>query len=129
MLAAVPVALLGLTAAPASADPGEMAYCEGRQSIWGDSWQIHGSAGTVCDGTADYLKVSVYIRHLDKLGSVTTCGIWSQADAIFTNTVTASASSCVSSGTGDTYWIYSEHYASIDGQVFDFTAGDWDSPS
>ena len=129
-LAAVPAALVGLAAAPAAADPSSIqSNCVGKQSIWGDSWQIYGSAGTVCDGSADFLRVSVFIRHQDKLGFVSTCGISSTATGNWTTTVTASASSCLSSGVGDTYWIYSEHYASINGQVFDFTAGGWDTPT
>jgi hypothetical protein len=129
-LTTIPLAAAALAACPgtASADPLK-ANCIGRQSIWGDSFQIHGSAGTVCDTSADYLSVTVYIRHRDKLGYVSTCGVWNQATANWTTTVTADASSCLSSGTGDEYWIYSEHYASVGAQVFDFSAGGWDTPT
>ena len=46
-----------------------------------------------------------------------------------TTTVTAASSSCLSTGTGDTYWIYSEHHAYINGQQLDGHRGGWDSPT
>ncbi|MEO3776483.1 hypothetical protein ABGB16_06470 [Micromonospora sp. B11E3] len=99
--------------------------CWGTHSIYGDGWGgIVGSAGTVCDGTAQYLRAIGYIRVRDRFGYVSTCG-YNYRDGAYTSSVVAS-SKCLSAGSGYTYFLYSEHYAQINGQVFSFTGGQWE---